>query len=195
MDEFNEAARVEARALCEAIHPLWCPEIMRPLRAALDALEEAEAEAAELYRRNSALRKRLREQIVREMQAAEAAERERAAERADWQAVYERIRGELAKSVSGWEAAEREKNELRLALDSRNEERKEWWRLVNDAERAIGMDSVAVDPSARSLVEWCDLARRERDELRAESERLKADRIIGDAVWEPARKASEQARP
>ena len=38
-----------------------------------------------------------------------------------------------------------------------------WMRLVNNAERAIGMDSVAVDPSARSLVEWCDTAKREHE--------------------------------
>ena len=52
-------------------------------------------------------------------------------------------------------------------IEQLQEDRDAWKKLVNDAERAIGMDSVAVSPEARSLVEWCD-------EKRAEIERLQA---------------------
>ena len=44
-------------------------------------------------------------------------------------------------------------------------ERDAWKKLVNDAERAIGMDSVAVSPEAKSLVEWCDEKRDEIERL------------------------------
>ena len=80
-------------------------------------------------------------------------------------AEVERLKAALAKRVAEIKSlkiqnayAERGKEYERT-----DEERKAWWRLVNDAERAIGMDSTAVDPSARSLVEWCERARREHE--------------------------------
>lgn len=62
---------------------------------------------------------------------------------------------------SGFEAnaTAREWREQQAEIERLNGECDNWKRLVNDAERAIGMASVAAVPSARSLVEWCDEAR------------------------------------
>jgi len=53
-------------------------------------------------------------------------------------------------------------------IERLREEKDEWKRLVNDAERTIGMDSVAVTPEARSLVEWCDEKKQEIERLNEE---------------------------
>jgi len=42
----------------------------------------------------------------------------------------------------------------------------QWKQLVNDAEKAVGMDSVAVEPGARSLVEQCQEIKAERNRLK-----------------------------
>jgi hypothetical protein len=99
------------------------------------------------------------------------------ANRIDFRSAY-KVRDRLCK-LMGWPPGESHKfNVLRKVMtgqavavsvnklegladeiDKLRNEAREWKRLVNDAERAIGIDSMAVTPDARSLVEWCDEAR------------------------------------
>jgi hypothetical protein len=97
-------------------------------------------------------------------------------------AEVERLKAELADMKADYES-----------LVPMDEERKAWWRLVNDAERAAGFMSVAVHPSARSLVEWCDATRQYNERLKAEVAELRSvlERVLSGTLCIFRRRCTE----
>lgn len=79
------------------------------------------------------------------------------------------------------------------ALKTIGDECHAWRKLMNDTERALGMETVAMDPSARSVVEWADDTRRQLNRLSSLVTRWKNGDLPTDVEWAAAILAAKGA--